>query len=131
VALGRNAEALAAYEDAIVLVPGEFGPHHNRGILLAQMGELDDALAELDRAEGLDPDWAGEGSAWAGAISWHQRDSAGARDRFARVQNRVGGCTIRSAAARHRSFTRHRGQRYLIAEASSLNVSGGIHVVIN
>jgi tetratricopeptide (TPR) repeat protein len=71
----------------------EFGPHHNRGILLAEMGELDDALAELDRAEGLDPDWAGEGSAWAGAILWHQRDSAGARDRFARVQNRVGGCT--------------------------------------
>jgi tetratricopeptide (TPR) repeat protein len=93
VALGRNAEALTAYEDAIVLVPGEFGPHHNRGILLAEMGELDDALAELDRAEGLDPDWAGEGSAWAGAILWHQRDSAGARDRFARVQNRVGGCT--------------------------------------
>lgn len=93
VALGRNEEALAAYDDAIALVPGEFGPHHNRGILLAEMGQLDDALTELDHAEALDPDWAGESSAWAGAILWHQRDSAGARDRFARGQGRVGGCT--------------------------------------
>jgi hypothetical protein len=63
------AETLAAYDDAIALVPGESGPHHNRGILLAEMGELDGALAELDHAEGLDPDGAGEGRAWAGAIS--------------------------------------------------------------
>ncbi len=93
-ALGRRADALAAYDAAIALVPREFGPHLNRGILLAEMGELDAALTELDHAEGLDPDWAGEGSAWAGAIRWHRRDSVGARDRFARVQGRVGGCTV-------------------------------------
>jgi tetratricopeptide (TPR) repeat protein len=93
-ALGRRAAALAAYDDAITLVPGEFGPHLNRGILLAEMGELEDALTELDTAEGIDPDWAGEGNAWAGAILWHRRESAAARDRFARVQGRVGGCTL-------------------------------------
>lgn len=93
-ALGRRAEAIAAYDDAIALVPREFGPHLGRGILLAEQGDLDEALTELDCAEGIDPDWAGEGSAWAGAILWHRRETAGARDRFARVLGRVGGCTV-------------------------------------
>jgi hypothetical protein len=62
--------------------------------LLAEMGELDAALTELDHAERIDPDWAGEGVAWAGAILWHQREGAAARDRFMRVRGRVGGCTV-------------------------------------
>ncbi len=57
------------------------------------MGGLDDALSELDSAGRLDPLGAEEGMAWAGAILWHQGDSAGARDRFARAKGRVTGCT--------------------------------------
>jgi hypothetical protein len=54
---------------------------------------LDQALAEFDTAERLDPAGAGEGKTWAGAMLWHRRDTTAARDRFARVGGRVTGCT--------------------------------------
>jgi tetratricopeptide (TPR) repeat protein len=92
-ALGRLEDALAAYDQAITLDPGDAIPQANKGITLAMMGGLDEALAELDTAGHLAPDVAGEGTTWAGAIMWHQRDAAGAQDQFASVAGRVTGCT--------------------------------------
>lgn len=82
-------DAVAAYGQAIALRPSLAVAHENKGITLAAMGELDNALAELDSAERLSPDEAGESMTWAGAILWHQRDDAGARDRFTRVKGRL------------------------------------------
>ena len=91
--MGRFEEALAAYDKALALDPDLSFPHENKGITLAVIGDLDQALTKLDAADRLAPEGAGEGRTWAGAILWHQRDPAGARDRFALVQGRVSGCT--------------------------------------
>jgi tetratricopeptide (TPR) repeat protein len=92
-ALARFEDALAAYDHAITLDPGDAMAHENKGVALAMMGSLNEALAELDTASHLAPNGAGEGTAWAGAILWRQRDAAGAHDRFASVAGRVTGCT--------------------------------------
>ncbi len=89
--LGRREDALAAYGQAITL--GSVSARENKGILLAGLGELNDALSELDSAGRLAPRGAGEGMTWAGAVLWHQRDSVGARERFVQVKDRVIGCT--------------------------------------
>ena len=91
--LGRAEEALAACDRAIELDLNDAAAHVNAGITLASLGRTEKALARLDAAERLAPDAAGEGTAWAGAILWHQRDGEVARARFARVPGRVTGCT--------------------------------------
>jgi tetratricopeptide (TPR) repeat protein len=91
--LGRVEDALAAYDQALALNPGLATALENKGVALAVIGDYDQALAELDTAGRLEPTGAGEGRTWAGAILWHRRDAAGARDRFALIQGRVTGCT--------------------------------------
>jgi tetratricopeptide (TPR) repeat protein len=91
--LGRVEDALAAYDRSIALDPGVSTVHGNKGILLTLTGRLDDALAELNSADRLSTDGAGEANVWAGSILWHRGDPAGARERFARVLDRVTGCT--------------------------------------
>jgi tetratricopeptide (TPR) repeat protein len=91
--LGRSEDALAALDQAITLDPGNAAAHVNRGIALAALGNLDQALADFDTADDLAPDDMGEASTWAGAILWHRRDPASARDRFSLVKGRVTGCT--------------------------------------
>ncbi len=90
-ALGRFEDALAAFDRALALDPGFAAAHENKGIVMAVIGDFDRALAELDAASRLAPTGAGAGSAWAGAILWHRRDTAGACDRFALVKSRVTG----------------------------------------
>jgi tetratricopeptide (TPR) repeat protein len=97
-ALGRLEEALAAYDQALALDPDNAVIHENRGIILAVTGDLDAALADLDTPDRLNPAGSGEGRTWAGAILWHRRDAAAARDRFAHVDGRVTGCTPFHAA---------------------------------
>ena len=92
-ALGHAQEALASFDQALTLNPSDGVPHENRGIVLAATGHLDRALHEFDAACRLQPGGAGEGNAWAGAILWHQRQPAKARDRFMQVNGRVAGCT--------------------------------------
>jgi tetratricopeptide (TPR) repeat protein len=91
--LGRLEEALAAYDQAVALDPDNAYVHENRGIFLAVGGDLDAALADFDSADRLNPAGSGESRTWAGAILWHRREAAAARDRFARVGRRVTGCT--------------------------------------
>ncbi|MGW5718340.1 tetratricopeptide repeat protein [Amycolatopsis sp. NPDC003865] len=91
--LGRLEESLTAFDQAIALNPDDGDYHSNRGIALATIGELSEALAEFDVAEQLSPGHTGEARIWAGAILWHRQDIAGARDRFARAENRVTGCS--------------------------------------
>jgi len=93
VALGRYEDALAAFDQALALDPDNGRTHESKGITLAVIGNFDQALAEFDTAGRLAPTGAGEGRAWAGAILWHRRDAAGARDQFALVKSRVTGCT--------------------------------------
>jgi tetratricopeptide (TPR) repeat protein len=91
--LGRLRDALAACDQALALDPGNATAHANRGIALAVIGDLDQALAEFDTTDRLAPHGEGEGRTWAGAILWHRRDAARARDRFILVKGRVTGCT--------------------------------------
>ena len=60
-ALGRSEDALAAFNQALVLDPGLAAAHENKGIALAVIGDFDGALAELDAAGRLAPTGAGEG----------------------------------------------------------------------
>jgi tetratricopeptide (TPR) repeat protein len=93
--VGRFEDALAAYDHTLGLGvdPGIGEFHESKGIVLAAMGRLDAAMAELDTAERLAPNRGGEGRTWAAAILWHRRDADRARARFARVAGRVTGCT--------------------------------------
>jgi tetratricopeptide (TPR) repeat protein len=91
--LERFEDALAANHRALALNPGHAGAHENQGIVLTAIGDLDQALAEFDAADRLAPERVGEGRTWAGAILWHHRDPAGARNRFTLVKGRVTGCT--------------------------------------
>lgn len=91
-ALGRYEEALAAHDQALKWCPGALA-YENKGIALAVLGYLEPALAQFDAADRLDPEGAGEGRTWAGAILWHLKDPAGARLRFAHVKDRVSGRT--------------------------------------
>ena len=97
-ALGRFEDALAAYDHAIALNSNVPVRHINKGVLLAMTGHFDRALAEFDTAERLDPSRSGEARACAGAILWHRRDAAAARDCFARVRGHVKGPTPFQAA---------------------------------
>jgi len=92
-ALGRLEDALAAYDQAVALNPDDATAHENRGIFLTATSNLDAALAEFDVADRLNPAGSGDGLTWAGAIRWHLRDAAAARNRFAHVAGRVTGCT--------------------------------------
>jgi tetratricopeptide (TPR) repeat protein len=92
-ALGRVEEALAACDRALALDPDNAASHEGKGIFLAVTGNLDAALVEFDTADRLNLARTGEGRTWAGAILWHRRDPAAARDRFAQVGGRVVACT--------------------------------------
>lgn len=57
-ALGRHAEALAAYDAAIASQPGYAQAHNNRGVLLGLMGRHQDAVDSYDRAVQIDAAYA-------------------------------------------------------------------------
>lgn len=97
-AMRRHEDALAAYEQALHLRPGDAAAHEKTGIALAVLGYPELALAQFNDAEHSEPQGAGEGRTWAGAILWHLRDAAGARRRFASVNDRVTRCTPFRAA---------------------------------
>jgi tetratricopeptide (TPR) repeat protein len=54
--LGRAAEALAAYEQAIALRPDYADSHYNRGVTLEVLGRYEEALAAYDQAIALQPE---------------------------------------------------------------------------
>lgn len=61
--LGRNREALAVFDEAILAEPGFGATYANRGILQDRMGEHARALADYEQALALDPELA-EGPHW-------------------------------------------------------------------
>ncbi len=61
--LGRNDEALAAFNEAIARDPEFGGTYANRGILHDRMGHYTRALADYEKALALDPELA-EGPGW-------------------------------------------------------------------
>ena len=54
----RPAAALASFDQAISLQPGQPEAHSNRGVLLQKMGRFPEALASYDRAIALKPAYA-------------------------------------------------------------------------
>ena len=54
-ALGKKAEAIAAYADLLRARPDHYWGHNNIGILLAEQGNLDQALEHFDAAIRIDP----------------------------------------------------------------------------
>lgn len=56
--LGRRQEALASYERAIAIAPGDFQACNNCATLHAELGQLDAALPFLDRAVAINPGFA-------------------------------------------------------------------------
>src|ERR1700722_9298293 len=54
-ALGRPGDALAAYDQALALGPGNAIAHMDRGTALEALGRREDALAAYDQALALDP----------------------------------------------------------------------------
>ena len=56
---GRAGDALAAFDQAVALDPGEAGAHIGRGNVLQALGRFEDALAAYDQAVALDPGHAG------------------------------------------------------------------------
>jgi tetratricopeptide (TPR) repeat protein len=61
--LGRDAEALAAFDQALRAEPEFAAAFANRGILHDRMGQHEQALADYRRALALDPE-LGEGPGW-------------------------------------------------------------------
>jgi tetratricopeptide (TPR) repeat protein len=57
-ALGRYAEALGCYDEALALKPDLAPIHNNRGNALRHLGRVGEALAAFDRAIALDPRYA-------------------------------------------------------------------------
>ena len=53
--LGRNAQALASYDQAIALQPKFADAYANRGSVLKAMGRDAEARASFERAAALDP----------------------------------------------------------------------------
>ena len=53
---GRLEDALASYDQALALDPGDAVAHGVRGVTLQALGRLEDALAAYDRALALDPE---------------------------------------------------------------------------
>jgi tetratricopeptide (TPR) repeat protein len=54
--MGRNREALAAFDRVIAIKPDWAEPHFNRGFLFQQLNDHDAALAAFDRALACNPD---------------------------------------------------------------------------
>ena len=54
--LKRYAEALASYDRALVLDPGNPDVFFNRGNLLQEMGRFEEAVSNYDQALALNPD---------------------------------------------------------------------------
>jgi hypothetical protein len=55
-ALGRHGEALAEFDGALALFPGNPAAHYNRGISLFTVGRYEDAVAAYDSALAIAPD---------------------------------------------------------------------------
>jgi protein O-GlcNAc transferase len=53
--LGRDVEALAAYDQVLKLMPGAANAWSNRGILLRKEGRMEEAVSSFRRALALDP----------------------------------------------------------------------------
>jgi len=56
--LGRNEEALAAYDKALAIDPNDADAHNNRGVVLETLGRNEEALASFDKALAIDPKYA-------------------------------------------------------------------------
>ena len=56
--LGRNSEALDAYQTAVALSPQDTGVHNNMGIILQELGRFDEAETSYKQAIALKPDYA-------------------------------------------------------------------------
>lgn len=80
--LGRREEAIAAFDSAIVLDPGNEFLHFNKGSMLFGLGKLDEAIPSLMEAARLQPDDALGAQALLGIIKWPTH-SEKAREYFA------------------------------------------------
>ena len=77
VTLGRVAEAIADYRQALKYAPTAPSLHHNLGVVLIGMGQADDALRHLEQAVELNPRSA-EFQYSLGALLMDRRQFAGA-----------------------------------------------------
>jgi protein O-GlcNAc transferase len=57
-AQGRQAEALASYDQALAVKPDYFATWNKRALILHEQGKLDEALNSAERALGLQPNYA-------------------------------------------------------------------------
>jgi tetratricopeptide (TPR) repeat protein len=83
-ALGNKAEAVMAYDTALRANPGDAITHYNRGVALADLGDLSEALASFREANRHAPKLMAP-RLNAAAILIHRRDFDGAREELARV----------------------------------------------
>lgn len=65
---GRHADAEAAYRQALAIDPNAFAAHHGLGVLLLQLGRVDEGQSELEAAAAIDADnplvWNDLGESW-------------------------------------------------------------------
>jgi tetratricopeptide (TPR) repeat protein len=81
---GREVEALEAYDRAIKLSPPYYEAHLNRGILMAQMGDLDGALTDFERTIEIKPqEWRALRE--IGNVKLQSGDAAGALEAYTRA----------------------------------------------
>jgi Tfp pilus assembly protein PilF len=57
--LGRSKEALANYDKALAINPGDAGVLNNRGVTLQHLKRFEEALESYDQALAIDPGYAG------------------------------------------------------------------------
>jgi tetratricopeptide (TPR) repeat protein len=55
---GKNQEAIAQYEQALLINPNLAQAHNNFGMVLRQMGNLDEAIGQYEQALRINPDLA-------------------------------------------------------------------------
>jgi len=65
--LGRDDEALAAFEKALALNPGDALVWYNQGVALGKLGRHEEALSSYDRSLELNPEFA---------LAWHSLGAA-------------------------------------------------------
>jgi len=82
--VGRNEEALADYNQALLLNSGVARVWYNKGLLLAEMARNDSALVCFDRVLALDPRHV-DALNNRGAMRYRMRDLAGAVADFTRI----------------------------------------------
>jgi hypothetical protein len=82
--LGRSREALASFEQALSIKPGNVGALNNRGIALRNLGRHAEALASYDQALSYEPDYV-DALCNRGNILQHLRRYEEALDSYARA----------------------------------------------